>query len=421
MLLVTLSPRLIYWAKILSKFISIQLVVQALSFASGILLIRTLDQTQYAYFTIANSMQATMNLLADTGISISLTAIGGKVWQDRYRFGQLINTAMQLRYSLAAISITVVTPILIWILNRNGASVGYTVLITIVVLVGFIFQITTDVLMVVLRLHSQIDRIQNLDLFSAVARLVLLGVAYLTFLNSIVVIATTSIVIGLQRLILGHWASENIDSKASICQKDKKAIVSIVVYQTPNTVYYCFQGQLVILLISIFGNTNSIADVAALGRIGIIFSVLSAVMVNIILPSFSRCQSASLLWRRYLQVLIIILTFAALMISFVVFFPDKLLWILGNRYAHLQKELLLIVINTIFGFLVGSMWSINAAKAWVKYSWINIPFTLVVQIALLLILDVSKVTGVIMFSLISQLPPFLVNIFLTYRGIAAYR
>jgi flagellar biosynthesis regulator FlbT len=110
MLLIALPPRLIYWIKVLSRFISIQIVVQALSFASGMLLIRSLSKEEYAYFTIANSMQATMNMLADSGISSALSAIGGRVWQDPYRFGQLINTAMQWRRYLAMISVALVSP-----------------------------------------------------------------------------------------------------------------------------------------------------------------------------------------------------------------------------------------------------------------------------------------------------------------------
>src|ERR1044072_5351004 len=55
------SPRAVSWAKTLTKFVSVQVAVQAMMIASGILLVRVLTQTEYAYFTIANSMQATMS------------------------------------------------------------------------------------------------------------------------------------------------------------------------------------------------------------------------------------------------------------------------------------------------------------------------------------------------------------------------
>jgi len=44
-----------------------------------------LEQREYAFFTIANTMQGTLNLLADVGISVGLVSIGGRVWQDRPR------------------------------------------------------------------------------------------------------------------------------------------------------------------------------------------------------------------------------------------------------------------------------------------------------------------------------------------------
>src|SRR5262245_36353290 len=92
-----LSPRLKIWTGLLTRFLSLEALVQTVGFAAGVLLVRVLPKAEYAYFTIANTMQQTMNLLADNGISSGLTAIGGRVWNDRSRFGQLLSTAMRLR------------------------------------------------------------------------------------------------------------------------------------------------------------------------------------------------------------------------------------------------------------------------------------------------------------------------------------
>src|SRR3712207_1208952 len=72
-------------ARILGTFAAVQAAVQIIGFASGILIVRSLDQREYAYFTIANTLQGTLNILADIGISIGLVSIGGRVWQDRER------------------------------------------------------------------------------------------------------------------------------------------------------------------------------------------------------------------------------------------------------------------------------------------------------------------------------------------------
>ena len=82
--------RLIRSGRIVGGFVTVQVIVQIIGFLSGILLIRVLDQREYAFFTIANTMQGILNLLADIGISIGLVSIGGRVWQDRTRFSELI-------------------------------------------------------------------------------------------------------------------------------------------------------------------------------------------------------------------------------------------------------------------------------------------------------------------------------------------
>src|SRR5205814_1099746 len=104
--------RMLQHAKIVGNFALFQAIVQLIGFASGILLVRSLNRNEYAYFTIANTTQGTLNILADMGISIGLVSIGGRVWQDRYRFGQLITTGQHFRRKLGLVAILVVTPIL---------------------------------------------------------------------------------------------------------------------------------------------------------------------------------------------------------------------------------------------------------------------------------------------------------------------
>src|ERR1700755_1222747 len=83
-----LVRRALHRARIVGNFAIVQGIVQIIGFASGIILVRALSQHEYAYFTIANTMQGMINLLADTGISVGLISIGGRVWHERYRFGQ---------------------------------------------------------------------------------------------------------------------------------------------------------------------------------------------------------------------------------------------------------------------------------------------------------------------------------------------
>ncbi|HEY2139209.1 MAG TPA: hypothetical protein VGH00_03955, partial [Chthoniobacterales bacterium] len=136
-----LIRRALQRARVVGHFAIVQAIVQVIGFLSGILLIRHLDQREYAYFTIANTMQGTLNTLADIGISVGLVSIGGRVWQDRNRFGQLVTTASNLRRRLGAVSALVITPILFFMLLKNGAPVPYTFVLVALVLAGLSVQL----------------------------------------------------------------------------------------------------------------------------------------------------------------------------------------------------------------------------------------------------------------------------------------
>src|SRR5207245_3000976 len=87
--------RLIRSGRVVGSFVTVQVIVQLVGFLSGILLIRTLEQREYAFFTIANTMPGTLYLLADVGIRLGLVSIGGRVWPNRPRFIHLIRTSLQ--------------------------------------------------------------------------------------------------------------------------------------------------------------------------------------------------------------------------------------------------------------------------------------------------------------------------------------
>src|SRR5438067_832977 len=84
-------------ARRIGNYVLVQAVVQIIAFSSGILLVRWLPQQEYAFYTIANAMQATLMLLSDIGISVGLVSIVGRVWQARHPFVEMINPGLAVR------------------------------------------------------------------------------------------------------------------------------------------------------------------------------------------------------------------------------------------------------------------------------------------------------------------------------------
>ena len=360
-------------------------------------------------------------LLADIGVSVGLISIGGRVWQDRSRFGELIKTGLAVRKKLAAVAVVFIAPVLYAMLTRNGASSIYTLLLIAFVLAGFSIQLSVDIFSVVPRLRSDIGRIQRIDFTCATVRLLLiLGLVYL-FATAGLAVAIAGATFLLQYVLLRSYAAKVVDLKANENAEDRHEIVRLIRNLAANAVFYCFQGQITIFLISFFARrATSVAEVGALGRLAMIFTVLTNLLINIFVPAFARCQGKRKLRYLYAAIAGGVILFSAIVLGGAALFPDQFLFVLGNRYTHLHRELLLMVGVAVITALSGTLWLLNASKAWITGAWLYIPLTLATQIALIPFTDFSSVAGVLIFNLISAVPSLLLNLALSYRGFRTF-
>jgi len=143
-------------------------------------------------------------------------------------------------------------------------------------------------------------------------------------------------------------------------------------------------------------------------------------LINVFLPAFARCQNKRKLVFLYIAIVGGIAAFSVVVLAVAVFFPNEFLSILGNRYTHLHHELILMVGVAVITALAGSLWLLNASKAWIAGAWLYIPLTVATQIALIPFTDFSSVAGVLTFNLISVVPSLLLNLGLSFRGFRSF-
>lgn len=409
------SGRAASWGLLLGRFAIVQLIVQIIGFGSGVLLVRTLSKGDYALFTIANTMMGTMSMLADSGISSGLSAIGGRVWSDQFRFGQLVQTALRLRTIFAAIVAVSLTPVLIWLLWKNGASPPQFFIISATVLASLYLQLSIGVLGVIPRILLQTDRIQRIDLICSGARLLLLAIACITLLNISTALLAATAALAIQWRLLLRYTTGSIDPAAPPDGEMHREIMGIVRRQAPNVIYYCVQGQVTVWLLSVFGTTQSIADIGALARLAVIFAILGSIVASIVAPRFARCQGTALLWRRYNQVIAALALFSAVLVAAALFFPSEMLWILGNKYHHLQREFVLMIVGTALGSILATMSALNMARGWVISPLLAIPAGIVTYAILFSLIDISTIWGVLLVGIIASTVGISLNYWQAWR------
>ena len=172
------------WLLIVTEYSLVQGCVQALGAIAGLLIVRSLPKSEYALFAIVNSMQTTSNLFADFGVGIGVRAIGGRVWNDPLRFGQLLATVIQLRRRFAVLSLSICLPLTAWLLFRNGANLLTLCALCLTLAIGLFPLLGVTAWATSAQLHGEYRRLQKLDLCNAVIRLALIAAFALSSLSA---------------------------------------------------------------------------------------------------------------------------------------------------------------------------------------------------------------------------------------------
>jgi hypothetical protein len=286
------------------------------------------------------------------------------------------------------------------------------------VLVGCGLELVTRIYAVALRLKSEIRQIQNQALVASLLKFAIVGIAVLVWFN--VEIAIFAVVAGyaVQYWMLHRWSAEHLDAHAPSDPEMRTGILAVVKKQAPHTIYYCLQGQITIWMISIFGNADSVADVGALGRLSVVFTILATLTAEVVFPAFARIQNAQLLRRRYYQIIAGYVAVSALLVGAVALFPRQVIWILGSRYHGLQTEVIFMACSAVLGSLYGVVWGLTITRAWIVSPLKFIPATIAVQAALVFALNLSTVRGVLLFSIFSTIPGI---VWLVWFGVSKMR
>ncbi|MHA4894175.1 MATE family efflux transporter [Pedobacter sp. PWIIR3] len=379
-----------------------QLFVQASVLICGILIIRLMPTEEYALYTITNAMLGTLSVLSDGGISAGVMSSGGKVWKDKEKLGVVLVTGLALRRKFAIVSLLIAIPILSYLLLQHGAGILTVILIVIALIPAFFAALSDSLLEIIPKLHQDIVPLQKNQIFVSLSR---------TFLSALLLFffpfAYLALVINGITRIYGNFKLRKIASGFSdFSQKHspevEKDILKIVKRILPTSIYFCFSGQITVWLISIFGSTNSIAEVGALTRLTMILSVFSAMSGSLLVPRFSRLvDNRRQLFLFFISVQGLVLGACVFLLLFTWLFSSQLLYIIGNRYTHLSSELILCMIGACFTFLGGVSFTLFSSRGWMINPILSIAIDVLVIIVGVMLFNISTLSGVLAFNIMT--------------------
>lgn len=393
--------RVLEWIRLVLLTTAGQAIVQVTGFISGIIIIRLLTTEEYALYTLANTFLGTMTMLADSGISSGVLAQGGKVWQNRQELGVVLATGLHLRRRFGLLTLITITPMMVYFLSVHGAAPLTIVLIVAAVIPAFFAALSDSILEMPPRLHQDIRPLQRNQAEVSIGRLLLSALVLSVFPFTWLALLASSVprIYGNFRLrrISGVFAAPAASPDAEV----RKEVVKGVSRTLPIVIYHCISGQIAIWLVSILGTTANVSELGALGRIAILFNVFTVLFSTLIVPRFSRMENrrGALLRSFALIQGVLLLVSLGLMLG-VWIFSGQILWVLGDQYAGLTTELLLMGLLSCSGLLAGISSQLVISRGWFIRPYYLIGINFSATVLSLTVFQIRTLTDILYFNTI---------------------
>ena len=200
-------------------------------------------------------------------------------------------------------------------------------------------------------------------------------------------------------------------------QADQTEMFKVIKKQAPNAIYYCLQGQITTFIVSLLGSSPNIANLGALTRFAIIFTIVQTAFQNLYVPHFAKCQSRKGLTLLYFKILGGFLVIASVPFLLLVLFPKAFLGILGAQYNHLGHDLVFAGLASVLSAAAGLLSMLNQARAWVLPSTAYIGISILSVVIVAPIVDWNTIRGVLLFQIAIVIPLLPLQVYRTMKGL----
>lgn len=414
-----LYRKIINWLKLIAVTSSTQLAVQAAGLFGGIFIIRFFSIQEYAYYTIANTALGTMTLLSDGGISNGVMARGGRIWQDKDELGIVLVTGLELRKKFASITLFIGVPSLFYLLIHQGASWLTSILIISAIVPAFIANLSDSLLEVAPKLHQNIKPLQTNQLLVSIIRLLLNILSVITLPVAYVALLANSLprVYGNIKLKIITKEFANLNQLPSI--KENRAILDMTKKVLPLVIFYSVSSQITLWMLSLFGNSGSIAQIGALGRLTVFISLIGTILSILVLPRFARIpfhETKKIIFfftltQIFLLTLSVLIVFSAWILS------PYILSILGKKYANLSNEFMLSVISSCLMLIESATGNMLNSRGLIISPFIIILINLSSLIISLYIFNLRTLNGVLKYNILMNTIFYFVLILFSYLSL----
>lgn len=333
----------------------------------GFLCVRLLPIADYAQYAVLFGFLATLTILMDVGISNTLAPLVGERIHDNQLIADYVASVRQLAhwlYGIVAPLAILIFPLLVY--KQHWSVRVVASMVAILLVAGWVARVGANygTVLILRRDRKRWYREQMRSSLGTLAVLLVFWAMHWLNVFSAVLINVAGMIYVSQAFF---FRSRHLLQAQGRTSREKcREIVHLALPNSTASIFYAFQGQISLLLITWFGREGAVAGIGALGRLGQLFVLPMQMNPLLVEPYFASLPRARLK-TNYFAALAVPGFLALCFIPLAAFCPELFLWILGPKYADLRYEVLLLIIACCIRYFGSVLWTMNSARKFVYW------------------------------------------------------
>jgi O-antigen/teichoic acid export membrane protein len=369
--------------RIVTGFFLGQGAVQGISVLTGLFLVRMLSLEAYAQFSLAAGFQIVFTSLMDLGFASTIIPMVGEQREDRALVGRYVRSAKHWRDRAFWVLAPFAVAAFLTVMHKQHWNWSVQLLLLGSILLALYSSGRVSYYSAPLFLYGRLREYYVPQILSGAGRFAsCIGLGLIGGLNAWTAAGLGALNVTVNGSLLARRSRPFLKWPEQDDPTTDREVLRFILPVAPAIIFSAFQSQITLFLISIFGGTVNVAEVAALNRIGQFFSVLMTFNMIVIEPYVARLRRERLLpiFLAFIAIATVICT-PVVLIAFS--WPKLFLWVLGSKYADLTNVVGWVVLSACMNYVAGLMWIMNRARKWVFWSGNILEIVLVLSVQII--------------------------------------
>ena len=417
----SVSKRLAHLLRLASEYTAAQLAARVLAAISGLMLVRLLPVSEYGFYTLVLAAFTFICTFSDLGATETLSFFRWRGGKKNKPWMPYFHAVLRFRRTVFVFGF-ISSAAYIFYTGRH-IGVDTKTILGGVALMGLAawFAIQSGIISYVLKLEQRFRQAYAVELSNEGIKLLAVGLIWiLGFATALA--GMTSVALGalIAAILATGLLGQRFAKGGTITRRrerhNSRMLLGQIMPILPGTIHFALQGPLIVSLAAYYGSVVNVAEIGALGRLGVLIGVVTGFTGTVFVPRLLVISDEALFLKRYWHWWLVMLTFGGIMMLAVFAFPDMLLYLLGSSYSGLHTELVISAATAIIATWGAFSWHINRARGWIQYQTYRVPVIVAGQIPMFFALDLSTTPGVLLFSLGSMILDSLFQTLISVQG-----